>query len=71
MPSLRQRLQKLEKGSKDASGLVPDSEAWFAHWESIFDRWMAGEEPAFPGRFPLAVVDRIIERADRADGLLL
>ena len=70
MPSLRQRLQKLEKGLKDASGLVPDSEAWFAYWENIFDRWMAGEEPAFPGRFPLAVSDRIIERADRADGLL-
>ena len=67
MAKILQRLRRLEKRLTDASGLVPNSEEWFAYWENIFDRWMAGEQPAFLGRFPLAVTDRIIARADRAD----
>ena len=39
-------------------------------WEDIFERFTADENPIFPGRFPLAVTDRMIEGADRADGLL-
>jgi hypothetical protein len=70
MTNLRQRLRKLETGLILVNGLVPDSEAWFAYWEGILERLIAGENPSFPGRFPLAVVDRLIEQADRADGLL-
>ena len=47
-------------------GLVPHSEAWFAFWEDKFDRLMDGEAVDMRG-FTLAVTDRIIERADRAE----
>ena len=67
MAKILQRLRRLEKRLTDASGLVPESEVWFAYWENIFERWMAGEQPTFVGRFPLAVTDRIIARADMAD----
>ena len=65
MPNLLQRIRfGSESRLTDVSGLVPDSEQWFAYLEDFFDRWAAGENPNFLGRFPLAVVDRIIERAD-------
>ena len=70
MPNLRQRIRKLESRLTDHTGLMPHSEQWFAYWEEILDRWIAGENPSYSGRFPLAVTDRIIERADRADELL-
>lgn len=70
MATLLQRLRRLESRLTDGSGHVPYSERWYSYWESIFDRFMAGENPTFPGRFPLAVTDRMIERADRADGLI-
>ena len=70
MSNILGRLRKLETRFTDRTGLVPDSEPWYAYWEDIFGRFMAGENPTFPGRFPLAVVDHIIERADRADGLI-
>ena len=66
MRNLIRRLQKLEAGLTDASGLVPHSEAWFAFWEDKFDRSMNGEPVDMRG-FSLAVTDRIIERADRAE----
>ena len=49
---------------------MPRSEQWFAYWEGILDRYLAGENPAHPGRMPLEVVDRLIERADREMGLI-
>jgi hypothetical protein len=49
---------------------VPDSEESFGFWEDILERFIAGENSKFPGRFPLAVTNRLIERADRADCLL-
>jgi hypothetical protein len=67
MNNLRQRLRKRETGMIGAIGHVPDSEAWFAYWQGILERSIAGENPTSRGRFPLAVVDR---QADRADGLL-
>jgi hypothetical protein len=70
MNNLRQRLRKRETGMIGAIGHVPDSEPWFTYWEDIIDRFIAGEEPIFRGRIPLEVVDRLIEQADRADGLL-
>jgi len=70
MPNLLQRVRKLETRLKEASGLVPHSEQWFAYWEGILDRYLAGENPAHPGRVPLEVVDRLIERADREMGLI-
>lgn len=54
----------------DVTGLAPHSEPWFAYWEDIIDRLIAGEEPTFRGRIPLEVVDRLVERADRQVGLL-
>jgi hypothetical protein len=62
--SLVRRLQKLEGRLADATGLVPHSEAWFAYYEGQFARWEVGEE--FPC-IPLAVIDRIIEEADREE----
>lgn len=70
MPKLLQRVRRLEAQLTDPSGLAPHSAAWFESWEDILERLMAGEDPTYPGRFPLAVTDRIIERADREDGLL-
>ena len=70
MAGLAQRLRRLESRLTESGGLAPYSAEWFAYWEDIFARWMAGEDPIFSGRFPLAVTDRIIERADRADGLI-
>jgi hypothetical protein len=70
MATLSQRLRRLEKRFTDRTGLVPYSERWYSYWEDIFERLMAGENPTFPGRLPLAVTDRMIERADRADGII-
>ena len=70
MPNLLQRIRRLESRLTDTTGLAPYSEPWFAYWEDIFDRLMAGENPTYPGNFPLAVADRMIEQADRADGLI-
>ena len=70
MPNLLQRIHRLESRLTDTTGLAPYSEAWYAYWEDIFDRLMAGENPMYPGNFPLAVADRMIERADREAGLI-
>lgn len=64
MRNLVRRLRKLEERLTDATGLVPHSEAWFAYYEDQFARWEVGEE--FPC-IPLAVIDRIIDEADREE----
>ena len=64
MRDLLRRVQRLEVRLTDATGLVPHSEAWFAYYEDQFARWEVGEE--FP-LIPLAVIDRIIEDADREE----
>lgn len=66
MRNLVRRLQKLEAGRFDATGLVPHSEAWFAYWEDKLDRSLGGEAVDMRG-FTLAVIDRIVEQADRAE----
>ena len=43
MTNLHRRLRKLEVLRTDSSGLVPHSQAWFAHWYKQFDRYIAGE----------------------------
>lgn len=70
MPKLLQRILKLESQLTDTTGLAPYSAPWYAYWEDIFERLMAGEDSIYPGRFPLAVADHMIERADMADGLI-
>ncbi len=67
--NLKSRLRKLESRRFDASGLVPHSDAWFAFWEDKFDRSIAGEQVECAG-FPLAVIDRLVEAADRGACLL-
>jgi hypothetical protein len=62
--NLVRRLQKLEGRLTDATGLVPHSEAWFAYYEDQFGRLVDGENVPC---IPLAVIDRIIEDADRAE----
>jgi hypothetical protein len=42
----------------DATWLAPHSEPWFAYWEDILDRYIAGESPEHFGNVPLEVVDR-------------
>lgn len=69
MRSLARRLGRLETQLTDATGLAPHSGKWFTYWENILDRWLDGEEPVIRGRFPLEVTDRLIERADREEGL--
>jgi len=69
MRNLRQRIRKLESRLTDATTLVPHSEEWFTYWESILDRYIAGEEPEHRGNVPLEVVDRLIERADHEEAL--
>lgn len=64
MRNLLRRLQKLEERLTDATGLVPHSEAWFAYYEDQCERFAAGEEVP---HIPLAVIDRIMEEADRAE----
>ena len=66
MKNLAKRLRKLEASRFDSSGLVPDSEAWFEHYTDIFDRSMRGEQVDCTG-MTIAVFDRIVEAADRAD----
>jgi hypothetical protein len=67
MRNLVRRLQKLEAGLTDATGLVPHSEAWFGYYEDQFDRFLDGEDVPY---VPLAVIDRIVEHADRAEQAL-
>lgn len=69
MRNLLRRIQKLESRLTGTTGLAPYSEPWYAYWENILECWMAGENPVYAGTLPLAVVDRMIERADSADGL--
>ena len=64
MRNLSRRLSRLEGQRFDVTGLVPHSDAWFAFYESQFGRLMAGEDV---GYIPLAVIDRAVEAADRAD----
>ncbi len=68
--NLKSRLKKLEARQFDASGLVPHSEAWFAFWEDKLERSINGEDVECAG-FSLAVIDRIMERADRAESELV
>jgi len=62
--NLVRRLQRLETRLTDATGLLPHSEAWFAYYEDQCDRFGDGEDVPC---IPLAVIDRIVEEADRAD----
>ena len=64
MRNLSRRLSRLEGQRFDVTGLVPHSDAWFAFYESQFGRLMAGEDV---GYIPLAVIDRAVEAADRAE----
>jgi hypothetical protein len=43
MTNLQRRLKKLEVLRTDSNGLVPQSQARFAHWYKQFDRYIAGE----------------------------
>jgi len=79
MANLLQRIRKLESRLTHDSALVPHSEEWFVHWVNVYSEWAealdrsesTGETPpVFPEGITLAVIDRIIERADRADGLI-
>ena len=70
MSNILRRLRRLETRFTDHTGLVPDSEPWYAYWVVIFDRLMSGENPTYPGNFPLSVADRMIERADREAGII-
>jgi hypothetical protein len=64
--NLARRLRKLESLHRvDASGLVPQSDAWFAFYEREFDRMEAGE--VVSTGIPLAMIDRIVAAADRED----
>jgi len=65
MREILRRLRQLENRLTDSTGLAPHSEAWFAYWEDIIDRLLAGEEPAFRGPIPIEVTDRMIERAEK------
>jgi hypothetical protein len=65
--NLIRRRQRLEVGLTDDTGLVPHSEAWFGYYEDQFDRFVDGEDVPY---VPLAVIDRIVERADRAEQAL-
>ena len=51
---------------RDATGLVPHSEAWFAFYEDKLFRLMDGEDIGNI-RIPLDVTDRIIAEGDRTD----
>ena len=62
--NLERRIRKLESRQFDSTGLVPHSEAWFAFWEDKLERNQAGEEVECAG-FTIAVIDRIVEAADR------
>ena len=64
------RIRRLETRFNDNTGLVPHSEEWFAYWEDIVARYLAGEVPQHRGKIPLEVTDRLIERADREEGLI-
>jgi hypothetical protein len=64
--NLARRVRALERGRGDATGLVPHSEAWFAFYEDKYFRLINGEDIGNI-RIPLAVTDRLIEEADRAD----
>ena len=72
MRNLIRRLHKIEAGLTDATGLVPQTEAWFdfyeARWASIVDDEGRVIGPIFD--IPLAVVDRVIERFDREQGAI-
>jgi hypothetical protein len=70
MRAVAQRLGRLEARLTDATRLVPRSEEWFTYWECILHRLLAGEDPVIHGRFPLEVIYRLIERADREAGLI-
>ena len=63
---LDRRLRRLEAKRFDASGLVPHSEAWFAYWTDIVDRSLRGEPVDCTG-ITIAVFDRFVEAADRAE----
>ena len=70
MRALERRVRKLEGAGRDATGLVPYSEAWFdfyeARWASLVD-----EEGSLIDNskfdIPLAVIDRAIQRADEEE----
>jgi hypothetical protein len=64
MHNLSRRLCRLESQRFDVTGLVPNSGACFAYYENQFDRLIAGEDI---GYLPLAVIDGIVEAADRAE----
>ena len=70
MKAIVNRVKRLETRSTDVTGFAPHSEAWFSYWEGILDRYLAGEEPEHHGNIPLEVVDRLIERAEREQGVL-
>ena len=67
MKAIDRRLRQLETRLTDLTGLAPHSEPWFAYWEEIIDRYLAGEQPEHRGRIPLEVVDRMIERAEKEE----
>jgi hypothetical protein len=47
--------------------LVPHFEAWFAYWTDLLDRNLQGEDIDYCGRFPIEVIDRLVELADREE----
>ena len=53
---------ELESRRFDETGLVPHSEAWFSFYEDQLFRLTAGEPIPY---VPLAVIDRVVEAADR------
>jgi hypothetical protein len=64
--NLARRLRNLEAARFDSSGLVPQSEAWFAYYTDLLGRNMDGEDIQCD-HFPIEVIDRLVALADRAD----
>lgn len=69
MKHLTRRLKILEGLRFDSKGLVPHSEAWFAHYTDILERNMRGEQVDCTG-MTIAVFDRLVEAAEREEAEL-
>jgi hypothetical protein len=63
MNNVARRLKKLESVGRDANGLVPHSDAWYAFYEEKLFRLMDGEDIGNIW-IPLDVTDRIIAETE-------
>ena len=62
MTNLERRLEKLEALRADSSGLVPHSQAWFAHLYKQLDLYIAGELHGV--LFPIEIISGWIAQAN-------